>query len=219
VGCQLGRPGTELGNLNAKIKQIADASTTDNIYFADIRNRMLVGYGTADFYDDVHLSAQGAAKAANAWYDAVRPVLTPAAAVAVTGVSVSPTAVSVAAGATTPLTATVSPANATNKNVSWSSGNTAVATVSTTGVVTGVAAGSAVITVTTQDGNRTATSTVTVTAPTGGTNLLTSNPGFESGTGLSYAEWDVQRHYGLGAQQYGVQQHRGECRRRVRGKQ
>lgn len=182
-----GGPGTELGNLNAKIKQIADASTTDNIYFADIRNRMLVGYGTADFYDDVHLSAQGAAKAANAWYDAVKPVLTPAAAVAVTGVSVSPTAVSLAAGATASLTATVLPANATNKNVSWSSGNTGVATVSATGVVTGVAAGSAVITLTTQDGNKTATSTVTVTATNSGPNLLTTNPGFESGTGVNYA--------------------------------
>ena len=70
-----GGPGTELGNLNAKIREIADASATDNISFADIREQMLVGYGDADFYDDVHLSAQGATKAAKAWAQALAPVL------------------------------------------------------------------------------------------------------------------------------------------------
>ncbi len=81
--------------------------------------------------------------------------------VAVTGVTVSPTTASVATGATTTLTATVAPTNATNKTVSWTSSNTAVATVNSSGVVTGVAAGSATITVTTQDGNKTATSSIT----------------------------------------------------------
>jgi transglutaminase/protease-like cytokinesis protein 3 len=60
------------------------------------------------------------------------------------------------------LTATVAPANATNPTLSWSSSNTAVATVSTAGRITAVGAGIAAITVTTQDGNRTATCTVTV---------------------------------------------------------
>ncbi|MCY7291309.1 MAG: Ig-like domain-containing protein, partial [Ferruginibacter sp.] len=58
------------------------------------------------------------------------------AAVAVTGVTVSPTTASVAAGATTTVTATVAPSNASNKNLSWTSSNTAIATVSTAGVVT-----------------------------------------------------------------------------------
>jgi hypothetical protein len=85
--------------------------------------------------------------------------------VAVTGVSVSPTSASVAVNGTQQLAATVSPANATNPAVSWTSSNTAVATVSSTGLVTGVAAGTATITVTTQDGAKTATSAITVTAP------------------------------------------------------
>jgi uncharacterized protein YjdB len=85
--------------------------------------------------------------------------------VAVTGVSVSPTSVSMAAGATQQLAATVAPSNATNKTVSWSSGNTSVATVNSSGLVTAVAAGSATITVTTQDGNKTATSNITVNVP------------------------------------------------------
>jgi uncharacterized protein YjdB len=101
--------------------------------------------------------------------------------VAVTGVTVSPTTASVVAGSTTTLTATVAPANATNQNVTWSSSNTAVATVSSTGVVTGVAAGSATITVTTQDGGRTATCAVTVTASGGGSSLMIYDDALASG--------------------------------------
>lgn len=82
--------------------------------------------------------------------------------VAVTGVSISPASASVAVNNTTQLTATVAPANATNQNVSWASNNASVATVSATGLVTGLTAGTAIITVTTQDGNRTASSTITV---------------------------------------------------------
>jgi uncharacterized protein YjdB len=84
--------------------------------------------------------------------------------VPVTSVSVSPTSASVAVGATTTLAATVAPSNATNKNLSWSSSNTSIATVNSSGVVSGVAAGTATITVTTQDGNKTATCAVTVTS-------------------------------------------------------
>jgi endo-1,3(4)-beta-glucanase len=84
--------------------------------------------------------------------------------VAVTGVTVSPTSATITAGATQQLTATIAPSNATNKNVSWNSSNTSVATVNTSGLVTAVAAGSATITVTSQDGSKTATSAITVNA-------------------------------------------------------
>jgi uncharacterized protein YjdB len=57
--------------------------------------------------------------------------------------------------------ATVAPANATNKDVTWTSDNEAVATVAN-GVVTAVAEGTATITVTTVDGSFTATCVVTV---------------------------------------------------------
>lgn len=67
-------------------------------------------------------------------------------------------------GATTSLTATVSPEDATDKSVSYASSNTSVATVSPIGVVTGVSAGSATITVTANDNGKSATSSVTVTA-------------------------------------------------------
>jgi uncharacterized repeat protein (TIGR02543 family) len=56
----------------------------------------------------------------------------------------------------------VLPDNASNKNLTWRSSNTSVATVSSSGVVTGVSAGSAAITVTTEDGGFTAVSDITV---------------------------------------------------------
>jgi alpha-tubulin suppressor-like RCC1 family protein len=81
--------------------------------------------------------------------------------VAPTSVSLNKTAATVSVGGTETLVATVSPSNATNKSVTWVSGNPSVATVSN-GVVTGVAAGAATITVATVDGNKTATCAVTV---------------------------------------------------------
>ncbi|MDR0841246.1 MAG: Ig-like domain-containing protein [Christensenellaceae bacterium] len=84
--------------------------------------------------------------------------------VSVTGVSVSPASRSIAVGGTAALTATVQPTNASNKAVAWSSDDTGVATVSSTGVVTAVAEGTANITATTDDGSHTSSSAITVTA-------------------------------------------------------
>ena len=89
-------------------------------------------------------------------------------AIAVTGVSLDQTSASVARGGTLQLTATLSPSNAENKAVTWTSSDTSVATVSSTGLVTvssSAAVGStATITVTTADGGYTATCLVTVRA-------------------------------------------------------
>ena len=60
------------------------------------------------------------------------------------------------------LTATVSPADASNKLVTWSSGNPAVAQVNGAGKVSAVSDGTATITVKTADGGKTASCTVTV---------------------------------------------------------
>ena len=84
--------------------------------------------------------------------------------VAVTGVSLNKTSTTLTVGGSETLTATVQPSNATNKAVNWSSNPTSVATVDSNGKVTAVAEGTATITVTTQDGNKTATCTVTVNA-------------------------------------------------------
>lgn len=82
---------------------------------------------------------------------------------AVSGVSISPT-VSIfnKLGLTDQLTATILPSDASNKSVTWLSSNPSVATVSSTGLVTAVAYGTAVITATTQDGGKTASCPVVV---------------------------------------------------------
>lgn len=87
--------------------------------------------------------------------------------VPVTGVTIAPKTASVEVGATVQVTGTVAPANATNKAVSYESSDTTKATVNETGLVTGVAEGTATITVKTADGNKTDTSTITVTVPAG----------------------------------------------------
>ena len=65
------------------------------------------------------------------------------------------------------LTATVQPDNASNKAVNWSTSDSTVATVDTTGKVIAVKAGTATITATAADGSgQTASCEVTVTART-----------------------------------------------------
>ncbi|QSH92109.1 hypothetical protein C5N99_05725 [Treponema medium] len=84
--------------------------------------------------------------------------------VAVTGVTLDKPTVSLVAGTSTTLTATVLPANATNKTVAWSSDKPAIASVDKNGTVTAHKAGEAVIIVTTEDGGKTASCKVNVTA-------------------------------------------------------
>ena len=82
--------------------------------------------------------------------------------VSVTGVTLNKTATSIQVGGTETLTATVSPKDAANRKVTWKAGNAAIASGDANGKVTGVKAGEATITVTTEDGGKTATCKVTV---------------------------------------------------------
>ncbi|MBR0531926.1 MAG: Ig domain-containing protein [Bacteroidales bacterium] len=86
--------------------------------------------------------------------------------VSVTGVSLNKSSINLTEGSSESLTATVSPDNATNKAVSWKSSDAAVVTVDGSGKVTAVKAGSATITVTSSDGSKTATCSVTVAVST-----------------------------------------------------
>lgn len=92
----------------------------------------------------------------------VNPALDPSTPVPVGGVTLSFTSMTLNLNATTRLTATVLPADAANKNVTWKSSVEGVATVDDNGLVTAVSAGETTITVTTEDGEFTATCTVTV---------------------------------------------------------
>ncbi|MDF2803640.1 MAG: Ig domain protein group 2 domain protein [Anaerocolumna sp.] len=82
---------------------------------------------------------------------------------AVESVTLDKKTASVKVGQKVQLTATVSPDNATNKEITWSTSNAAIATVDQTGKVATIKAGTATITVRTTDGGKTATCVVTVT--------------------------------------------------------
>jgi uncharacterized protein YjdB len=96
--------------------------------------------------------------------------------IAVTGVTLTPSTASLTVNGTAQLTTTISPSNATNKNLTWTSSNAAVATVNSGGLVTGIAAGTATITAKTVDGNKTATCSVTVTTSTVAVTGVTITP-------------------------------------------
>ena len=79
----------------------------------------------------------------------------------VVSVSLDRTSATLTEGEELTLTATINPENASNKNVTWTSSDSSVASVSD-GKVTALKAGSATITVKTEDGGKTATCNVTV---------------------------------------------------------
>ncbi|GHT43316.1 hypothetical protein AGMMS49965_16860 [Bacteroidia bacterium] len=81
-----------------------------------------------------------------------------------TSVSLDKTSAALSVGDTEQLTASILPTGASVTAVTWSSSNTEVATVSASGEVTAVSAGTATITVTTADGGFTEDCIVTVTA-------------------------------------------------------
>ncbi len=129
--------------------------TSDNTAVATVSGNGLVtgvALGTANI----------TATTADGGYTATCVITVQPAPVVVTGVNIVKGKYTVTAGSSYLLTATITPDTATNQSVMWSSSNTAVATISDSGLVTGISAGSAYITATTVDGGFTATCVVTV---------------------------------------------------------
>ncbi|MEQ8240764.1 MAG: polysaccharide lyase family 7 protein, partial [Cyclobacteriaceae bacterium] len=93
----------------------------------------------------------------------------------VTGVNLAEVG-AITVGGTLQLEAAISPSEATNKNVVFESDNTSVATVSESGLVTGISVGSATVTVTTDEGGFTDTKAVHVLAPSTGMNWAMLQP-------------------------------------------
>lgn len=83
-------------------------------------------------------------------------------ATSVTSVVVTPSSFDILVAGTVQLNETVLPSNATDKTGSWSTSNASVATVSSSGLVTGVGLGTATITFTTTDGSFIDTSNISV---------------------------------------------------------
>ncbi|MCK7477122.1 MAG: Ig-like domain-containing protein [Candidatus Moduliflexus flocculans] len=91
--------------------------------------------------------------------------------VPVTGISLNKSVSTIGVGITDQLTATLTPSDATDNGVTWSSGTSGVASVSPSGLITGISGGTAIITATTVDGGKTATCTVSVRVPVSGVGL------------------------------------------------
>ncbi|OPJ60225.1 GH25 family lysozyme [Clostridium oryzae] len=83
-------------------------------------------------------------------------------AINVTAVSLNKSTDTLVLGRTDTLTASITPTNATNQSVKWKSSNSTVVKVDSKGKLTTVSKGTATITVTTVDGNMTATCKITV---------------------------------------------------------
>lgn len=133
---------------NSEYQQLLDSATQQEIaqnlakaissYFASIRSEDFNGYGS---------ESVGAVSQA-----------------AVTGVTLNKTELTLGVGASETLVAAIAPENAANKAVKWTTSDDKIATVDDNGKVTGVKEGEATITVATEDGGKTATCKVTVTA-------------------------------------------------------
>ncbi len=106
--------------------------------------------------------------------------------IAVTGVSVDHSSISLTTGSTDTLIVSIVPSDATNTSVSWSSGDESIATVSD-GAVTAVAVGSTTITVATDEGDYTATCSVTVTDSSGSSGSYLQTSGDVSVSGETYS--------------------------------
>ena len=109
----------------------------------------------------------------------------------VIGVSLDKTTCELTEGDEITLTATINPDNATNKNVTWSTSDATIAIV-VNGKVTALKVGTATITVTTEDGGKTAACVVkvntTVITETDKGNL---NYGSEGGAGDNISEKEI----------------------------
>jgi len=138
--------------INAYNKNVNWSSSNTDIATVDLNGLVTgVSAGTAT----INVSTQDGGKVSSCLVTVPTPILP------VTGVSMIPTSVNLNVGGTWQLIASVVPANSI-KTVTWSSSNSSIATVNSTGFVTGIAAGNATITVTTQDGNFTATCQITI---------------------------------------------------------
>jgi len=117
-------------------------------------------------------------------YTAVCTVTVTSPTATVTGVTLNQSTDLLIIGETEQLSAALSPGNAADKNLTWTSDNTSVATVSSSGLVTAEAEGSANITVNTDDGSYRATCALTVSS-TQPVVYLAGGGGSDSNSGLS----------------------------------
>jgi len=150
--------------------------------FWSVQNPGIATVSTAGVVTGVALGSTQVAASVNGKSGIATITVSPA---AVATVTVTPSPLPMSVGQTTPLAATVKDQNGTvvtNRVVTWTSSNPAVATVAG-GVVTGVASGTATITATSEGKSGTASVTVTRT-PVGSVTISPSNPSISKNESL-----------------------------------
>lgn len=140
---------------NASNKTITWKSSNEAVATVKPRGQKATVTGLKGGYTDIIATGENGAKIAKCRITVKEPIK-------VTGVSLNKSTAEVKAKKPITLKATLTPANPTNKKVKWSSSNTRIATVNSKGKVTGKKPGTVTITVTTDDGKKTATCEVTV---------------------------------------------------------
>lgn len=136
TAAQVTQLGQEIGDFDIRAKAIALRNLFEKVAF--------LSDATSEF--DTFLSAWGLSDR-----------------VPVTGIELNMVTGELEVGNELTLQAIISPTNATNKNILWSTSNSAIASVSTNGVITAIAEGEATIIATTEDGGFQATFLLTVT--------------------------------------------------------
>lgn len=142
-----------LANLNETMNVATFTCTVDE----DFSGTAVVGFDQTNT-DIHHGTTIQDSDVLNLTYNDASVVIT----IPATGITTTPTSVTLEKGTTQALSTVLVPANATNQNVTYTSSNQNVATVSADGVITAVGEGTATITVTSADGGYTATCAVTV---------------------------------------------------------
>lgn len=138
---------------NASNKNVTWASSNENVVTVENGIITAIGIGNAT----ITVTTQDGKKQAKA------TVIVKEKTIPTTGIEVSNNKVSLKIGESSAVTVTVLPQNATNKEVTWSNSNPNVATIKN-GQITAISEGTTTITVTTKDGNHSASITVTVIA-------------------------------------------------------
>ena len=139
---------------NATDKNVTWSSTDENVVYVDSNTNKLIanGEGTAT----ITITTRDG-NYTDSFEVTVNPEI-----IHVDSITLDKSSLEIKVEETYKLEATINPENASNKNITYSSSNTEVATVDENGTVTGISKGTATITVTTQDGAKTATCNVTV---------------------------------------------------------
>ena len=147
------------GETNRLVATVSPSNATDKTISWATSNPAIVSVDKEGNVKGVAVGTATVAASHGNLSDACKITVT-ASAVPVTSISLDKTTLALAEQDTYQLTATVKPDNATDKNVTWSTANAAIATVSDNGLVTAVAEGTT--TITAKAGDKTATCTVTV---------------------------------------------------------